>query len=264
MANAFLLKPLPATGIAVYSTVQGGQQAYTLNDYAGVTLQLACDNGSTALMFYDLGADTLIDTVMVFGVGLFPAAGSFVISYATTAQGPFTGSFTGEGGVPFAGSAAMSSGKGVSLWLGAAPVTARYVALNYTAPGAGYAVRLSRVVIGRRFQPQRNFSFGAGFGVRDLGSLDFSRRGVLLRTRGAHLRTTAISFSSLRKDEVEATVKPLLEYLGNTEMVALVTDPVADAQRQNRCYFGPLVGDLGVTWRNAAAWENKANLVSIF
>ena len=47
-------------------------------------------------------------------------------------------------------------------------------------------------------------------------------------------------------------------------MVALVTDPGADPQLQNRCYFGPLVGDLGQTWRNAAAWEAKTNMVSIF
>lgn len=47
-------------------------------------------------------------------------------------------------------------------------------------------------------------------------------------------------------------------------MVALVTDPAVHAQRQNRCYFGPLVGDLGQTWRNSAAWEAKVNLVSIF
>ena len=75
-------------------------------------------------------------------------------------------------------------------------------------------MRASRVVIGKRVQPGRNFSYGAGFGVKDLGSVDFSRRGVLLRSRGAKLRTGSLTFSNLKKDEAEQVFKPLLEYLG--------------------------------------------------
>ena len=63
---------------------------------------------------------------------------------------------------------------------------------------------------------------------------------------------------------MEATTRPMLEYLGNTEMVALLTDPAADAQIASRAYFGPLVGDLAHVRRNAVAYEAKINLVSIF
>ena len=86
----------------------------------------------------------------------------------------------------------------------------------------------------------------------------------MLRTRGAKMRTAALTFSAARKDEVEASVKPLLEQVGNTEIIALVTDPAADPQRQNRCYCGPLVGDLSAVWRNAAAFETKLAVLSLF
>lgn len=143
-------------------------------------------------------------------------------------------------------------------------MSARYVRVDYIAASTGQAVRFARVAIGKRFVPERNWSYGASFGVRDLGSLDFSPRGVLLRRRGAKLRTVSLTFSSLRKDEVEATTRPLLEYLGNTEMVALLTDPAVDAQLGSRAYFGPLVGDLAHVRRNATASEAKLNLVGIF
>lgn len=58
--------------------------------------------------------------------------------------------------------------------------------------------------------------------------------------------------------------QPLLERIGNTEMIALLTDPTADDQCQNRAYFGTLVGDIGHAWRKARLFEAKTNLVSIF
>ena len=82
--------------------------------------------------------------------------------------------------------------------------------------------------------------------------------------RGVRLRTVSLTFSSIRKDEAEAQVRPLLEQIGNTDMVALCIDPTVDAQRQNRCSYGPLVGDVQLKWRNAAAWEAAINQVSIF
>lgn len=267
MANAFLLKPLPITGaVTTFGTVITGVGANLFNDYAGVVCHLSCDAASnTATIQFDLGADTLLDTLLVFGVDQFPGAGTLTLGYATAAQGPFTGASSGDGSpVPYAGAAAMASGKGVSFWSVASPITARYIRLTYGAGSAAQSVRLSRIVIGRRVQLNRNFGYGAGFGVRDLGSLDFARRGVLLRTRGAKLRTVSMTFSAIRKDEAEASVRPLLEAVGNTEMVALCFDPAVDAQRQNRCSYGPFVGDLQLKWRNAAAWEAALNQVSIF
>ncbi|UAK24342.1 hypothetical protein [Sphingomonas nostoxanthinifaciens] len=267
MANAWLLQPLPIVDVTTSGTLQMGTGLNVANDYAGVICQLAMDgSGNGAYFRIDLGADTAFDTITAFGVELAPPSTAVYVSYATAAQGPFTGDYTSvpTGVNAYAGSAPMSSGKGVTIWSLNAPVVARYVLISYGAGNSSASVRISRLVIGQRIQLERNFTFGGTFGVKDLGSVDFSRRGVLLRQRGKKLRTTAITFSNQRKDEVEAKTKPLIEQLGNTEMLAIVTDPTPDAQRQNRCYFGPLVGDLNHTWRNAAAWEWKVNLVSLF
>ena len=267
MANAFLLKPLaPAATSLVGGTLTAGSVDNLFNDYAGVILSGNCNGSSNRLTFsFDLGADTSIDALMIFGVSLFPTNGFLTINYATAAQGNFTGSYGSDGTpVPYAGSVGMTSGKGVSFWAPAAPVTARYIQIVYTAPAPGYVITLSRVVIGKRIQLARNYSNGVQLGVKDLGSLDFSARGALIRRRAAKLRTVGLTFSSIYKDEVEAQTKPLLEQIGNTEMIGLCLDPAVDAQRQNRCYYGPLVGDLSHTRRNAAAWEAKVNQVSIF
>jgi hypothetical protein len=262
MANAWLLKPHPITS-ATASSVSIGAASNVALDYAGVVW--ASGSGTSHALLIDLGADRALDTVMLFGV-VAPAGTTFIAQGATSAQG----SGFASGGYPdtpsasiFAGSIRLTGGTGVTLATPTGWPPVRYVRFVFTLPTAG-VVQASRAVIGSRILLERNFSFGAAFGVRDLGSFDFSRRGVPLRTRGAKLRTLGLSFSSIRKDEVEASTKPLLEQVGNTEMIALITDPAVDAQRENRCYFGPLVGDLSHTWRNAAAFEAKVNIVSIF
>jgi hypothetical protein len=246
-----------------------GVASNLLNDYAGVIAQTACAVGSTnqAKIQIDLGADTSFDTILIFGVELFPTNGNLIINYATAAQGAFTGAFsTDTSGSAYAGSAAMTTGKGVSFWSLNAPVTARYVQIVYEAGTGvtGKSVRASRVVIGKKVTLQRNFSYGGGPGVKDLGSMDFSRRGVLIRTIGKKLRILSMTFSYINRDEMQNSIRPLIERQGNTGPIAIVTDPAADADRQNRCYFGVLVGDLGAAQRNARAWEAKTNLVSFF
>lgn len=267
MANAWLVKPLPIVGTPVaFGTAVAGLPEYAFNDFAGVTWSVLCDvTGNAGSIRFDLGSDQAIDTIMVFGVENIPANATFHANYATAAQGNFTGaSSTTSGDGVYAGSVMPSSGRGVGLLALNATITARYLQINFIAGSAGKSIRVARIVVGKRIQLERNFSFGAAFGVRDLGKLDLSRRGVLLRTRGAKLRTAALTFTAARKDEVEASVKPLLEQVGNTEIVGLVLDPAADAQRQNRCYCGPLVGDLSVVWRNAAAFEAKVAVLSLF
>jgi hypothetical protein len=236
-------------------------------DYAGIVWQGS--SHSAQQLDIDLGSDQAIDTIAIFGLVLTPLRpATLQVMAATEAQGQFTTTWwTGAALTLFAGTAMPVSGKGVALWSAPAtagpPAAVRYLRLMFDY-GSSAAIEVARVVVGKRIELQRNFGYGAGFGVRDLGSLDFSARGVLMRRRAKKLRTVSLTFSNARKDEVEATVKPLLEQIGNTEMVALITDPAADAQRQNRCYFGPLLGDLSAVWRNAAAFETKINMVSIF
>lgn len=262
MANAWLLKPLPfsATG---GGTAAGYSPANIGNDYAGVVWQSTGVAGPYLIM--DLGSDQPIDTVALFGLSGFTAAHTVFVAVATAAQG---GSFGASAYTTFAsaqvlaGSVMPTSGRGVGLFSVPTPITGRYVLLQFNS--LTVPVQVARAVVGQRFQPYRNFGFGGSFGVRDLGSADYSARGVLLRRRAKKLRTVALTFSNVQKDEVEGMVKPLLEQIGNTETVALIADPDPHAQRMNRCYFGTLVGDLGQTQRNSRGWETKINLVSVF
>lgn len=276
MTNAIVIEPKPFE-IERADQLAAKPAANLRNDHRGVIWQSPA--GPYTTLVVDLGSDQSVDTVMLFGLwGNIPATASVIVAMATDAQGlaldgsnvdsggSGPGSYYAKGGIePFAGGEPISVENGVFLWqtpVGWPPV--RYVSLLFSGLTDGGYIRASRLVVGKAIELERNFSFGAGFGVKDLGSLEFSRRGVLLRNRGAKLRTTSLSFTSVRKDEVEQLTKPLLERIGNTECVALVTDPAPDAQRQNRCYFGPLVGDLSQTWRRAGAWETKINMVSIF
>lgn len=275
MANAWILPPLAMPSIVVSSVALGAGQ-YMGNDYAGVVWRSAV--GDVATITVDLGADRPLDALMLFGVdGTTIESATLEVRIATAAQGPnFTGQSitTGAGAGNFWSAPVqallsgerLSSGAGVAIasWATPAPAMARYMQLRIVGMTAAGSVQISRIVVGKRIQLARNFGYGAAFGIRDLGSLDFTRRGVLQRSRGKKLRTVGLTFSNIYKDEVEAVTQPLLERIGNTEMIALLTDPGTSDRRQNRSYFGPLVGELSHAWRKATLFEAKANIVSIF
>lgn len=260
MANAWIIPPVAFTAASPFTAV--GDASNLALDYAGLIWRSTLVSGPYVRI--DLGADMIVDTIAMFGLAGSLSTATFQIYGSTAAQGAAARARPSGAQPLLAGSAMPVSGLGTALF--ALPSTwpaIRYIDIEFTGLASGY-ISFSRLVIGQRIQLSRNFSYGAEFGVRDLGSLDFSARGVLLRRRGAKLRTVSLTFSSVRKDEVETITKPLLERIGNTEMVALFTDPVADAQRQNRGYFGALVGDLTHAWAKASGFETKANVVSIF
>lgn len=257
-----MIKPLPIVAATASASAAGYSPLYVANDYAGVVWR--SNGGASAYLVLDLGADMAVDTVALFGLSGFTGASTLNILIATAAQGSgFAGGAYATfvaGAAALAGSVMPVNDRGIGIFSTNSPVTGRY--LRIELPGG--TIEIARAVIGKRIQLERNFSYGGAFGVRDLGSLDFSARGVLLRRRARKLRTVGLTFSNINKDEVENITKPLLEQIGNTEMIALITDPSADPQRQNRSYYGPLVGDLAHTWRNARAFEARVNLVSIF
>lgn len=265
MAKAWIIQPLPIAAAAANRTVLGSP-LNVANDYAGLIWQTAVLEQYEEITI-DLGSNRIVDTALLLGIGT-SSTPSMEVAAAKDGDANFAGPlYTSAIQYVLAGTSMPVSGKGVGIWdSGTTPPGAyRYWRFRFFAFAAAYELfAIARIVLGKRIRLERNFSFGGSFGVRDLGNLDFSARGVLLRRRAKKLRTVALTFSNVRKDEVEATTKPLLEQIGNTEMIALVTDPTPGAQLMNRCYYGPLVGDLGHTWRNAAAWEAKINLVSIF
>lgn len=266
MSNAIFYKPLPIVGVTASQTSAGYDPANVAQDQIGVVWK-ANTGSSTRSLVVDLGADTPFDTISLFGLtGALPAW-TLLIEAATAAQGNSFpgGSWVGVAQTLLAGTAMPTSGRGKALWMAPAvspPPASRYIRLTLGNMG-GASPTVARVAIGVRNQLAKNFQFGAGFGVRDLGKLDFSTRGVFLRQRGEKLRSTALSFKHVYRDEVEGIVHPFLEAVGNTETFVLILDPDAHAQRQNRMGLGFLIGDLGTTWPRPGGFEWRAAMIAL-
>jgi len=111
-------------------------------------------------------------------------------------------------------------------------------------------------------QFRRDHLFGNGRSVPGR-SFELSVRGVPLWRRGTKLRTLGISFDNAYKDEVENTIQPLLAAHGSELPVFICTDPASDANRQRRCWFGPMIGEIGTIWARANGWRWSANIVSL-
>lgn len=267
MSHAVLMRPLPMTVLSGTNTVAGTDPAHVGNDYMGVVWQGRSSGAASQSLILDLGADVAADTVALIGLTGAGADWTMQVSAATAAQGPFTGASHDYPAVPLlAGVVPTRSGRGRALWQAPAggPAAARYWRITIATPASDMTITVARVAIGQRVQPERNFDFGAAFGVRDTGSVDWSPRAVLLRRRGVKLRSVGLSFASLYRDEVEGFVHPIIERLGATGPILLVTDPDPDADRQNRIYFGPMVGDIGTVWARAnAGWQWQANVVDL-
>lgn len=268
MANAEFLQPLllPAITVSALGTAAGFAAANVVNDYAGVIYRSAGGVASGYLQL-DFGVNVDINRLMLFGLAGFPANATVKIYSSTTAQGATYAGWVSSALTLYAGTNRLPNGKGVAyipLTESGGPPPSRYWRIEFGAL-ANAVVDIGRVVLGKAYVPQRNFSFGGAFGIRDFSKVDFSPRAALLRTkRPRKLRTVGISFPMAYQDEVEATVQPMLEAVGLDGPIALITDPAANAMRERRCYFGLLQGDLGTAWRNAKAWEWRADMVSLF
>lgn len=271
MATAFLLRPLRWPAITPGSAASGFP-AVNLAPWPVPRMGLvwrSAGGSATQNIVIDLGSDQPVDTIALFGIGDGHAAPSpawnWSIDLATAAQGAFTGAFwAGASASLLAGTALPVSGFGKALWLApaGAPATARYVRINLLDL-ASAPIQIAMAVIGQRFQPARNYSYGAAFGVRDLGQIDYSPRGVVLRRPGAKLRGMGLTFNNVRREEVEDTLQRLFETVGNTEPVVLVSDPAEHPQRQNRMGIGHLTGNLGTIHRVPGAFQAEVNFVAV-
>lgn len=270
MANAFLMRPLRWASATATGTASG----FSVDNLSPWPVPRMgrvwrAPNTFGQDLTFDLGSDQPVDTIALFGIGNANGAPTtdqtWQISLATAAQGNFTGaSWTGSTDPLLAGSVLPVSGRGKALWLApaGAPAAARYVRITIFNPGT-MVQQVALVAIGQRFQPQRNYAYGAAFGVRDLGQLDYSPRGVVLRRPGVKLRGLGLTFQAVRRDEVENTLQRLFERVGNTDPLVLVTDPDAHAQRQNRMGIGHLTGNLGTIHRVPGAYQAEVNFVAV-
>ncbi len=267
MANALIMAPLPMAAVTASST-SWGAAGNLANDYAGVAWMAAtADDASITI---DMGADVAVDTIAILGLIRPPSFATMTVYAATAAQGAGfgAGAFWAQAAAQplYAGNVRLVNGYGVALWQDdaahPAPV-ARYWRILF-ASLSGQSVQASRIAIGRRLRLDRNFKFGAAFGVHDFGKAERSDRGVLLRRRSKKLRTAAFTFGAVYRDEVEEQLGPLIEDRGVTDPVLLVTDPDPHAMRERRCYFGLLKDSNGTIWRTAAGHEWRAEVESIF
>jgi hypothetical protein len=218
---------------------------------------------TTISLDIDLGSAQEVDAALLFGCTGATAAWTLRVRGADDAG--FTTNVYVSAVVPFlAGSEMPTHGRGVGWWTkddGA--ISRRYWRFTIAGVLASEQVTVGRVAIGKRNILERNFAFGGGWGIRDLGRVEWSPYGVMLRRRAARLRALGITFPNVRKDEVEQKVQPLIEMNAGQEPIVLVTDPAPDPQRQKRSWFGPIVGELGTVWRAATGWEWRVNLVDL-
>ena len=271
MSNAILMRPMMPVAFTAHGTAAGFDPINVGNDYMGVQWK-----GTPAVvnwLLLDMGADVSADWIALLNVGGV-AGGNIEIRAATAAQSSAMSGGAGAGANQYqlatvptvAGTEGLPNGRRVAHWI-AAPGTFtgayRYWRVSVDAGGA-FQWRFARIAIGKRIQLQRNFSFGGAFGARDFSNVDFSSRGVLLRRSAPKLRTIGISFPHVYKDEIEASIQPLIETAGNDQSLLLLTDADAHPSIERRTYFGPLVGDLGTIWRNAKAWEWRCEMISLF
>jgi hypothetical protein len=264
MGNALVMAPLPIVGATASATILGAP-THVSNDYMGLVWRVGGDNPTLTV---DMGGDVAVDTIGLLGILLPPPGAVLTVQAATAAQGSgFGGGAYWEAPAValYGGSQRLVNGMGVSLWRAdpaTPPPVARYWRFKFSALG-GQGIQISRVAIGKQLVLARNFKFGAGFGVRDFGQAEFSRRGNLLRRRGPKHRLLQLSFAAAFREEVEAAIGPLVEQVGNTETVLIVTDPDPDPMRERRTYFGVLVGNLGWIWRTASAHQWDVSLESL-
>lgn len=264
MANAILLPPLDISSVTASATAAGYAASNVLNDYMGLVWSSGT-GAATRTLTLDLGLDVLFDTLALFGLVGALQTWTWQIDLATSAQGAFSGSYwSGSSATLLAGTVGPLNGQGRALWQkpAGAPTFARYLRITFGNLSSA-AVQVSRVCLGYKLQLARNFRYGAAFGVRPLGEVNWSARGVLLRRQGAKLRGLGISFFHAKRDEVEASIQPLLEMLGNDRPLVIVTDPDADAQRQSRMFFGLLTGSLGTVWARPGGFQADFNLIEL-
>ena len=263
MSNALIVKPEAIAGVTASGSEAGYDPAYVGNDYMGVVWKSPA--GTSATLTIDLGSDVLCDTAFLVGCDGATDSMTLKVEANTQAHGASFAlpQWSGDT-LPFlAGEEMPSNGRGLALWQAPAspPPASRY--WRFTIGGlAGGQATVARVVLGLDLALERNFSFGALAGVKPTGSVDWSRLGVMLRKRGRNLRTLGVTYQAVHKNEVEAAVLPLIESVGNTELLAILTDAAPHPMRQRRFYIGPSFGDLSAIWRTADAWTVGFSLVS--
>lgn len=94
------------------------------------------------------------------------------------------------------------------------------------------------LVMGEAFSPSRFYNYDFEYGVRDLGSLEVTRFGVLDEEPGDIWRTLSLTLAWQTEDEFETSFRPMMEKLGMRGIIYCCFDPEPTVYRQARTYLG--------------------------
>lgn len=100
------------------------------------------------------------------------------------------------------------------------------------------AFEASTLVLGKTITPSRFYNLDFERGIRDLGSLEFSRYGVFDEEEGAIFRTLDFTLGWQTEAEMEASFLPMMEKLATRGVIHVVFDPEATTYRQSKTYLG--------------------------
>ncbi|WP_310496491.1 hypothetical protein [Sandarakinorhabdus sp.] len=259
MSNAIIIEPLALSALFAPSAPAVPTALADLrSDLMGVRY-VSGAAGATDSIDIDLAAATAIDTVALLATNGAPA--TWAVAAADTQGGLATPAYT-SGSMTFpAGTVTPTTGDTHALHAMSAAETRRWWRLSLA--GLSVPVAAGRLVMGRRIALARNFSTGAAFGVRDLGAVDFSPLGVPIVRPGARQRQLGLRFAYTYRDEAEALVSTMMERVGNTLPILIVTDPAVNAQRQRRMYFGYLQGQLDLVVNTGNMFEWRVTMASL-
>lgn len=257
MANGIVVEPLALEAVTADSSAAGTTPAALGDDMIGVVHRGTAT--PTAWIEVDLGTAKSVDFLAFLATE--GAATGQRIRAATTQGGLTAAPGLDSGVVGFtAGSAGGAFERVHSWWEAAAPASFRWWRIDLSGLSSPFAA--GRLVLGRRTAFARNFSFGLAPGIKDTGRARLADSGALDRREGARARTLSIQWASLSKAEIEGTLHPILERIGRTGPLLIVTDPAADAQRARRMYFGVLDEDIETPQRRFDQWEWRTRLLS--
>lgn len=113
--------------------------------------------------------------------------------------------------------------------------------------GSFTAVEASVLVMGQKVTPANYYSPGWQRGVEDLGSIDFTRWGVVDEEDGLIWRTLLFRLGWLSESDFETKFAPLVKALGKRGAALWCFDPTSSVYRQDKTYFGYLRNALVAT-----------------
>ncbi|GER00938.1 hypothetical protein JCM17845_15610 [Iodidimonas gelatinilytica] len=257
MAHAFLVEPYPITAAFADGSAAGTEPLAIDDDMIGVV-----HRGVTAPLGWievDLGEVRPVDFASFLGTE--GQAVSQRVRGASSRAGLTVSPGFDSGLVNFSAGGAGAFGAVHSWWRATEPQSYRWWRFDFSGLSQPFAA--GRLVIGHSLSFKRNFNFGMAPGIRDLGRASITIFGTLDRRAGARLRTLEIAWSNISHTEVQESLMPFLERMGQTGTVLVVTDPREDQNLGRRMFFGFVDEDIEIPQRHYDRWEWRTRLLSM-